>query len=422
MTRSGKALGRNDRCHCGSGKKYKHCHLEADRQLESEAMRAALPEEPPPSPDDITELLDNTLAPLTAYLARQEEIEAALRALKPHHKEFDRSWEDAQAFALRITALFKDDRFKDLRFTADEIELAFEEVGYPQDAVDEEAGVAIIRDAILHLADQDRRSQLSLGVAWHLPDFVAEGRFMDACLIEQMATDTLAQPDASNAFLFAMFLHGYDEWIEQVNEEEDLLAEEIGVSRESLEDMNADEFDAWQEMMLKDPVQKAKMEAFIQSNPDFQAKLLKKLDQAEVESIKLLDRPDAGFLLLSPETVEPWFLELCQRLESLVAVSQPPAPPEAAAPPGSMQTILYSLVHEMAQSVFTPERIQQLLAQLRQYRGELLDSGETMAASQAQAAIILVSEEVNPGTNYFLASICFASLKPVIAGGVWPKS
>ncbi len=25
--------GRNDPCHCGSGKKYKHCHLEADRRV-----------------------------------------------------------------------------------------------------------------------------------------------------------------------------------------------------------------------------------------------------------------------------------------------------------------------------------------------------------------------------------------------------
>jgi hypothetical protein len=29
-------LGRNDPCHCGSGKKYKHCHLKEDQQVERE--------------------------------------------------------------------------------------------------------------------------------------------------------------------------------------------------------------------------------------------------------------------------------------------------------------------------------------------------------------------------------------------------
>jgi preprotein translocase subunit SecA len=29
------ALGRNDPCWCGSGKKYKHCHMRADRGLKA---------------------------------------------------------------------------------------------------------------------------------------------------------------------------------------------------------------------------------------------------------------------------------------------------------------------------------------------------------------------------------------------------
>jgi SEC-C motif len=33
-------LGRNDPCHCGSGKKYKRCHLDADREAAREAARA----------------------------------------------------------------------------------------------------------------------------------------------------------------------------------------------------------------------------------------------------------------------------------------------------------------------------------------------------------------------------------------------
>jgi SEC-C motif len=36
------ALGRNDLCWCGSGKKYKKCHLDSDAAKEREANYAAL--------------------------------------------------------------------------------------------------------------------------------------------------------------------------------------------------------------------------------------------------------------------------------------------------------------------------------------------------------------------------------------------
>lgn len=39
-----KALGRNDPCHCGSGKKYKQCHLEKDEQAAREARARAMAE------------------------------------------------------------------------------------------------------------------------------------------------------------------------------------------------------------------------------------------------------------------------------------------------------------------------------------------------------------------------------------------
>lgn len=39
-----KTLGRNDPCHCGSGKKYKQCHLDADETAAREARAAAAAE------------------------------------------------------------------------------------------------------------------------------------------------------------------------------------------------------------------------------------------------------------------------------------------------------------------------------------------------------------------------------------------
>jgi hypothetical protein len=41
--------GRNDPCHCGSGKKYKQCHLEADESKARQAREKAAAEAPAPA-------------------------------------------------------------------------------------------------------------------------------------------------------------------------------------------------------------------------------------------------------------------------------------------------------------------------------------------------------------------------------------
>ncbi len=44
-----KILGRNDPCHCGSGRKYKQCHLDKDEAAGREARAKAAAEAPAPT-------------------------------------------------------------------------------------------------------------------------------------------------------------------------------------------------------------------------------------------------------------------------------------------------------------------------------------------------------------------------------------
>jgi len=46
--------GRNEPCHCGSGKKYKHCHLAQDEEADREAraQEAAAREAEAPAPEE----------------------------------------------------------------------------------------------------------------------------------------------------------------------------------------------------------------------------------------------------------------------------------------------------------------------------------------------------------------------------------
>jgi hypothetical protein len=46
------SLGRNDPCHCGSGKKYKQCHLAQDEAAERAARAKAADAAPAPAADE----------------------------------------------------------------------------------------------------------------------------------------------------------------------------------------------------------------------------------------------------------------------------------------------------------------------------------------------------------------------------------
>jgi hypothetical protein len=49
---TGQHPGRNDPCHCGSGRKYKHCCLEKDEAAARAARAKAEAETPPAAPSD----------------------------------------------------------------------------------------------------------------------------------------------------------------------------------------------------------------------------------------------------------------------------------------------------------------------------------------------------------------------------------
>lgn len=64
----------------------------------------------------------------------------------------------------------------------------------------------------------------------------------------------------------------------------------------------------------------------------------------------------------------------------------------------------------MAGAIFTPERRQQLLAQLKTYRNELFANDDKRAAGYAQAAMTYIEREDEPAKNSFLNALCIASL------------
>jgi hypothetical protein len=225
-------IRRNDRCHCGSGKKYKHCHLPLDA-----AARRAAPalEETSPAPT-VSSNLEETVrvlrelkhtgdkkqqeeaerllarsAPLMAYLSRKLEIQAATQALLPHQQEFANFVNDIAAYQDRVEWLFAEDRFAPLRFTPGDLQRAFDHAGSPL-TVPKEKLVGHLREVILHLAHKEYRTSASINLLVGLPEYVAAGRYMDGCLVLSCARMTTEDHKTTNPFLWQMFVHSYQAW------------------------------------------------------------------------------------------------------------------------------------------------------------------------------------------------------------------
>jgi hypothetical protein len=115
---------------------------------------------------------------------------------------------------------------------------------------------------------------------------------------------------------------------------------------------------------------------------------------------------------LRPEEVEPWTPKLLAAAEPL-GVTTPGFDLNAPVTEKDSQAFFDALLpvfREMAQAVFTPERLQSLVSQLKQYRNQLFDSGERKPSSWAQGAILYLEREDQPGLNPFLIALCFQSL------------
>jgi hypothetical protein len=427
-------IGRNDPCPCGSGKKYKRCcQTRDDEQRTAATDDAAFPDDAAvPSPDihsiagqlralsklssgkDRAEL-DRLLAesgPILDYVERQPEIEAASRAIEAHRADFLQLAEDEKKYLKRVRGLFAENRFDPLRFTTGDVQRAFDKVGQPPNLAPDERFVECVLAAILFLAGKERRNELALRLLMHLPDFVAAGRPLDAWIIQHCAYLTSDSPNESNPFLFEMFSQGYDAWAGEQRERDAVLLQEFGLDVNRLQSMSMDEIDSWMQEQQSDPAKHARMESLFQAHPDQHAQATASLEEMERDSVNLLERPDAGVLLLTPEEIEPWLVLLNERFQS--QRGQLPDPADTSPDPAAIKAmgdLMWPVLREMAAKIFTPERIGHLIAQLKTYRNERFAAGEKRIAGCTLGAIASFEREADPAHNYFLNAVCFASLR-----------
>jgi SEC-C motif len=433
--------GRNDPCYCGSGKKYKRCHLPLDEQARPAPAPPPTPEQEfdEPPPDDSVGVPDVIGGPgkfqnpwqylkslsrsaaakrvpglkkmfhehgtLFNFLERQEEIEIATEKLKASTGEFRRLLEDEETLAQRTEQLFGEDAFAAMRFTAADVEKAFEKVGYPTNSASTEAEAKVYREAILFLASKDLRDKLSMELLLLVPRYVEQGRMMDAHLITFAADSTADVPDDLNPFLMQMFSYGLNDWADKQKKAGHALLQELGwdPSKSSPEELEA---------LLADPAKSARVEAVIAAHPELNGRFQATVEESQRNSITLLDREDATGLLLKPEEIAPWMGLLEKTLREMM---EKYGPKEGSTLSKTQQEEAFASCYlpalkEMTKGIFTPERLKKLVGDLKAYRNRLFAAGDKTALLYANGTIGYLEQEDEPALNVFLINLVARSL------------
>jgi hypothetical protein len=465
--------GRNDPCYCGSGKKYKRCHLPIDEQAHFSSMvsapveRAAEPLRPgadeKPGPEGTGPMADETPealpdwgeaaldwgeAPgalkqlaqafkmasrsglfkrdpelrrvfkdnetLLTYLAHQEEIEAASEKLEPYHAEFDRLCHDAAAYERQSKALFAEAAFAPFRFTAADLRRAFAEVGVPAvpalDSASRKTG-KLLRKALLFLATKERRNELALRLLLLMPGYAQRGRHLDALMLECCARMTAEETDDPNPFLGRMFLYGLEAWGAEQDASRHAVLEEAGLHLGP--DADPEEIENWLDKEMADPESAVRWQRLLDAHPELQATSGDTFQLMVRKAVDLLNREDSARLLLGAEEIQPWEALLLEKLQAMVGEIGPLEPgikPSRALSKKAFDQFYLPAMREIAKGIFTPERIRRLVAELRAYRKELAAGGDKSAIMCATAAILYLEREAEPEMNSFLVNLCARSV------------
>jgi hypothetical protein len=148
-------------------------------------------------------------------------------------------------------------------------------------------------------------------------------------------------------------------------------------------------------------------------------------DQAQADfrdmqgaALRLLERDDAGPLLLTLEEVMPWAEVFAERMAPLEARAREMAEqetPDYEEIQHAAREALVQLAREMAAAVFTPARLDTLVERLAAYREQLHQAGERRAAMSAQVALMTVRRTEDPADEPFVLMVCATSLQTLIS-------
>lgn len=323
--------------------------------------------------------------------------------------------EDSAEFIARAINVFADESFADMRFRAADVQRAFEEVGYLSPTSSGEEFAEKAAASLDFLLDDDARRRLAQKLMLMLPDYVTQGRHLDAYLIWHSA-DVMIEPKENGvgSFLLAMFLHGFHDWQDQREQEQVEMFREMGLTLDEIRKMGPAGIDQWLMEVADQPQKMALLEKFLANHPELDAMSQGMSRTAEDAYIKLLERDDTEDLLVSPEEAEPWVrlferrvTELPKRRRARMRI-RPDKPDEKAN--DSVMAIAHSVSSEMAKAIFTPARLARLKSRLHDLRRKFSAEDDGVGVEGVDGALADLAPHPGRERSEFLDLLCFHSM------------
>ncbi len=440
-------LGRNDPCFCGSGQKYKRCCFgkvgseaaptganasSGTNALNDPSAREAFFAEPPDvmSPDywdrlekrlprklnkDDARLFEKLKASATFEIQRSE-IEAAHETLEKYRKKFERFTRKTHKFLKRAEKLFDEEPFEGMRFTADDMQRAFEKLGFPQRGAGEAWCLDSMQKTVKFLLDDDQREVLARQLLQLLPTYVAAGRHIDAWIIQHSAILMVEEPsEACGPFLVCMVMHGLRDWEDKREREQLTMLRKLGVDPDDIRrrGMNGVE-SLLQEMMEQDDASD-KLEEFLDAHPDLKGLCEAQCRAAEAAAIELLQREDTRSLLLAPEEIEPWFPVFEQHIKAYPnhqGIADNNKKPDDALVQQFFD-LIYVTCGKLAGEVFTKPRRDRLTKEIRRY-GRKLRRKDAKGKAGTDGLLMAAQSPEPPADNHVLTMLCMHSFMQVM--------
>ncbi len=439
---TGREVGRNEPCPCGSGKKYKHCCLREDqrrrqrgaeasstgspidRRLEGllEEMRFLTRQLDGASGEKVRALRERGewLECMAAELMAEQRIDAAMEMLEERRDVFEAMAADPPELMGRAMHLFSDELFSNFRISLDALEQAFDAVGYPRSSYQgfSDQDIEILKAAAIHLAGDDgARADIAWSLLALLPELVDAGRFQDGWLVQHSAHCLVEVPDRTNPLMFVMVQLAYEAWQRDLQRKRESLLVGLGVDLSGVHSAGRDEVLALIREVERDPDKLASVERFYAEHAAVKRSAENWMIEVGSDVLKLLGRDDARELLLSFEDIEPWLIDFVERMESaherLGKLSGAGGRADSEMLEVARESIR-AVAREMTACVFSPELVHELAGALEEYNGRLEDAGEDEAARWARNASAVVALDLPLAENPVLLAISYGSLRKAL--------
>ena len=440
-------IGRNDPCFCGSGRKYKHCCLANEpavsANMSAPSVNSRFSGGEDPFPGSFPGLGDDVMSPqyweamerrlpsklrkefepligqvkaVADFEAHRRAIEDAQVVLEKYRKPFDRLLKNTKKLLAQAEKLFDEAPFESMWFSVDDLQRAFEAVGYPPLDPNDGRFFEVARAAVDFLVDGPQRLELSKQLFFLMPDYVEAGRPLDAWILQHNAV-ILDNPSKENCglFLMCMFFHGLKDWEAQREREKLAVFSRIGLDPDEMRRRGVEGVEEMLEEVMSNPDKLGEFESYFESHPQFKSEMEEECWTSEKAAMRLLQRDDARPLFLTFKEVEPWFSVFEERIREQpeLAAAMQEGPKQREAEIKEFTTVLYSLGSEMAGAIFNKTRLRRLVDAIRVYQRGLSPSDQE-GISGVNGALAETGSNIPPTESRFLSMLCGLSLVRIL--------